>query len=211
MQEWITNNSISILLGAIGAVLASGLAAMMTILTNEYFWGVITGVVLTAIGTWLQTILMAWQQRKAQRNLVKNFCIDTINNIKAIVDDMAKLQQRTKIIYADYMALLDVEINVFGRNREHIIHLPNPVRDDVRKFMNDCAIRKAEMGYHLQELTKIMTFADQLQAQGQAPQAQHVRTQQAPQPLAKATQALTQLADRVKDSTKLLNSLNGVK
>jgi hypothetical protein len=60
---------------------------MWTVLTSEYVWGVITGVVLTAIGTWLQTILTAWQQRKAQKDLIKNLCIDTVNNLKAIVDD----------------------------------------------------------------------------------------------------------------------------
>jgi hypothetical protein len=87
---------------------------MMTILTNEYFLGVITGVVLTAIGTWLQTILTAWQQRKAQRDLIKNFCIDTINNIKAIVEDMANHRQRTQVIHPDYLRLLDIEFERFG-------------------------------------------------------------------------------------------------
>jgi hypothetical protein len=184
---------------------------MWTVLTNEYVLGVITGVVLTAIGTWLQSILTARQLRKAQSGLIKNFCIDTINNITAIVEEMANLQQRTQIIYGDYQANLDIEINIFGRNREHIVHLPNPVRDNVRKFINDCSNRKAEMGYHLAELTKIMALADQLQAQGQAPQAQRLRTVQAQQPLAKANQALNQLANRVKDSAQLVNSLKRVR
>jgi hypothetical protein len=148
---------------------------MWTVLTNDYVWGVITGVVLTAIGTWLQSILTTWQLRKAQRVLIKNFCIDTINNITAIVEDMANLQQRTQLIYADYQVLLDTELNVFGRNREQIIHLPNSVREGVRRFINDCSIRKAEMGYHLGELVKIIAIADQLQAQGQTAQAQQLR------------------------------------
>jgi hypothetical protein len=179
------------------------------ILTNEYFLGVITGVVLTAIGTLLQSILTAWQLRRAQRTLVKNFCIDTINNIKAIVEDMANLQQRTQVIYAEHRVLLDTEINVFARNREHIIHLPNPVRENVRKFVNDCAVRQAEMGYHLSELAKIMALADHLQAQGHVQAAQQARNQ-AQVPHGKAHQALNQLADRVKDSAELLNSLKNV-
>jgi hypothetical protein len=138
---------------------------MWTVLTSEFFWGVIVGVVLTAIGTWLQTIFTVRQQRKAQKDLIKNFCIDTVNNLKAIVEDMVDYRQRTQVIHGDYLTLVDVEINVFGRNREQIIHLPNPVRENVRKFVTDCAIRRAEIGNHLGELLKIMTLADQLQAQ----------------------------------------------
>jgi hypothetical protein len=55
---------------------------MWTVLTSEYVWGVITGVVLTAIGTWLQTIFTARQLRKAQKDLIKNLCIDTVYNLK---------------------------------------------------------------------------------------------------------------------------------
>src|SRR5262249_56263996 len=44
-----------------------------------------------------------------------------------------------------YLSILDIEINVFCRNREHITHLPNPVRENVRKFVTDCAVRRAEI------------------------------------------------------------------
>jgi hypothetical protein len=66
------------------------------------------------------------------------------------------------------------------------------------------------MGYHLAELTE-RALADQLQAQGQAPQAQRLRTVQAQQPLAKANQALNQLANRVRDSAQLVNGLKRVR
>jgi len=183
---------------------------MWAVLTSEYLWGVITGVVLTAIGTWLQSILTARQLQKAQRDLIKNFCIDTVNNIRAIVDNMANLQQRTQIIYADHTMQLDTELAVFGRNREQIIHLPNSVREDVRKFVNDCSIRRAEIGNHLTELTKIMELANQLQARGDTTGAQQARNQ-AQVPWGKASQALGQLANRVKDSTDLVNSLKNVR
>jgi hypothetical protein len=183
---------------------------MWTVLTSEFFWGVVVGVVLAALGAWLQAIFTARQQRKAQKDLIKNFCINTVENIKAIVDDMVDHRQRTQIIHLDYLMLLDIEFNIFGRNREQIIHLPSPVREDVRKFVTDCSIRRAEIGNQLAELVRIMALADQLQAQGQGPQAQHVRTQQAKVPLDRANQALNQLATRVKDSTDLVNNLKQV-
>lgn len=180
---------------------------IMEVLKSEFFWGVVVGVVLTTIGAWCQVILTIRQQRKAQKDLIKNFCIDTIKNLKAVVDDMVNHRQMTQVIHHDYLMLLDIEFNVFGRNREHIIHLPNPVRENVRKFVSDCAIRRAEIGTNLAQFTNLWTLADQLQSQGQAQQAQQVRTQQANVPLASAHQALDQLAVRVKDSADLMNSL----
>src|SRR6266516_965346 len=88
-------------------------------------------------------------------------------------------------------------------NREHIIHLPDLVREKVRKFVTDCAIRRGEIGNHLAQFTSLWTLANQLQSQGQASQAQQVRNQQANVPLASANQALDQLATRVKDSADL--------
>jgi len=181
-----------------------------TVLTSEFFWGVIVGLVLAAIGAWLQAIFTARQQRKAQKDLITNFCIDTVNNLKAIVEDMVNHRQRTQVIHGDYLALLDIEVGVFGRNREHITHLPNPVRENIRKLVTDCAIRRAEIGNHLSEFSRFMALADQLQSQGDAPQAQRVRTQTAEVARRNANQALDQLVARVKDSIDLVNSLKKI-
>jgi hypothetical protein len=119
---------------------------IVKVLTNEFVWGVILGVALTTFGAWWQARQTIRQQKEAQKELIRNFCIDTVSNIKAIVDEMVAHQQRTKGIHPDHLALLDIEWNVFGRNREHLIHLPDPAREKVRKFVTDCAIRKAEIG-----------------------------------------------------------------
>jgi hypothetical protein len=179
------------------------------VLTSEFFWGVIVGIVLTAFGAWWQARLTVRQQKEAQKDLIKNFCIDTVDNIKAIVDEMVAHRQRTQAIYSDHLALLDIEFNVFGRNREHIIHLPNPVRENVRKFVTDCAIRKAEIGNYRSQYMQATALADQLQSRGQAQQAQQVHTQQA-KTLASANQALDQLAIRVKDGASLVDDLKKV-
>jgi hypothetical protein len=183
---------------------------LVTVLTSEFFWGVIVGLALAAFGAWLQAIFTGRQQRKAQKDLIKNFCIDTVTNLRAIVDDMVNHRQPTQVIHGDYLALLDIEIDVFGRNREHIIHLPNPVRENVRKFVTDCAIRRAEIGNHLSEFSRFMALADQLQSQGDAPQAQRVRNQPAEVARRNANQALDQLVARVKDSHDLVSGLEKV-
>jgi hypothetical protein len=181
-----------------------------TVLTSEFFWGVIVGLALSVFGAYYLAVFTAKQQKKAQKDLIKNFCIDTVSNLKAVVDDMVDHRQRTQVIHGDYLALLDIEFGVFGRNREHIIHLPNPVRENVRKFVTDCAIRRAEIGNHLAEFSRFMALADQLQGQGDAPQAQRVRNQPAEVARRNANQALDQLVARVKDSHDLVSSLEKV-
>jgi hypothetical protein len=184
---------------------------IVTVLTSEFFWGVIVGLALSVFGAYWLAVFAARQQQKAQKDLIKNFCIDTVNNITAIVDDMVDHRQRTQVIHGDYLQLLDVEINVFGRNRENIIHLPNPVRENVRKFITNCAIRRAEIGNHLSQFVNLLGLADQLQARGDGPQAQRVRNDQAELARWNANQALDQLVARVNDSADLVNSLKQVR
>jgi hypothetical protein len=176
------------------------------VLTSEFVWGIIIGLLLSLSGAWWQARLTSKQQKEAQRDLIKNFCIDTVNNIKAIVDDMVDHRQRTQGIHGDYLALLDIELNVFGRNREQLTHLPNPVRENVRKFVTDCAIRRGEIGTNIAQFSRLRTLADQMQSQGHGPEAQRMSTQ-ANVPLASANQALNQLATKVSGSADLVNSL----
>ena len=191
--------------------LTTVLMHLTTVLTSEFFWGVMVGLLLSVIGAYCLAVFATRQQRKAQKDLIKNFCIDTVDNIKAIVDDMVDRRERTQVIHQDYLALLDIEFNVFAKNREHMIHLPNPVRDNVRKFVNDCAIRRAEIGNHLFQFNNSWTYANQLHIGGQMVEAQRVRKEEAEMARHNADQALDQLAARVKDSADLVNSLKGVR
>jgi hypothetical protein len=182
-----------------------------TVLTSEFFWGVIVGLVLSVLGAYCLAVFVARQQRNAQKDLIKNFCIDTVKNLRAIVDDMVNHRQRTQVIHGDYLSLLDIEFNAFSRNREHLIHVPSSVRDDVRKFVNDCAIRRAEIGTNLAQFVNLMALADRLQSQGDAPQANRVRKEQAEVLRNQANQALDQLVTRVSDSVNLVNSFENVR
>jgi hypothetical protein len=134
---------------------------------------------------------------------------------------MVNHRQRTEVIDPDYLRLLDIEFDVFGRNREHMIHLPNPVRENVGKFVNECAIRRAEIGTYRSAWNKWWALVDRLRNQGQVgwnqgqaaaqeqlEQAELVR--KANEALAKANKALDQLAIRVKDCADLVNSLKDV-
>jgi hypothetical protein len=183
---------------------------LMRVLMTEFFWGLIVGLLLSIIGAYCLAVFTSRQQQKAQKDLTKNFCIDTVDNIKTIVGDMVDRRQQTQVIHGDYLTLLDIEFNVFANNRKQIGHLPNPVRDNVRKFVNDCAIRRAEIGNHLFQFNNSWAFADQLHTRGQMVEAQRVRKEEAEVARHHADRALAQLFVRVKDSADLVNGLKGV-
>jgi hypothetical protein len=90
---------------------------IMEVLKSEFFWGVVVGVVLTTIGAWCQVILAIRQQRKAQKNLIKNFCIDTVGNIKAIVDDMVNHRQidPPPLKWSDLRYVFDIKEDCNGK------------------------------------------------------------------------------------------------
>ncbi|MGE5157739.1 MAG: hypothetical protein ACM3OF_06275 [Gemmatimonas sp.] len=109
---------------------------MWTVLTSEFFWVVIVGLFLSFAGAYTQTIFTAIQSRRERKDLVKNFCADTIKNLHEIVDEMAEHRSKANVIHPDYLGLLHVEIGVFGRNRENLIVLPEQLRDDIRTLAN---------------------------------------------------------------------------
>ena len=59
---------------------------IVTVLKSEFFWGVIVGLVLSVFGAYWLAVFGARQQQKAQKDQIKNLCIDTVNNLRAIVD-----------------------------------------------------------------------------------------------------------------------------
>jgi hypothetical protein len=51
---------------------------IVTVLTSEFFWGVIAGLVLSVFGAYWLAVFGARQQQKAQKDQIKNLCIDTV-------------------------------------------------------------------------------------------------------------------------------------
>src|SRR5436305_2895825 len=150
---------------------------MWAVLSGEFFWGVIVGVVLTGLGGFLQVRFQANENRKERLALIRSFIVDTARNVQRIVADMEETRRRVNAIHSDFLVLFDVEMNVFGRNREQIVSLPVDVRDRVRAYMNDCSLMRAQIGGGLGEFNRLVALADQLQAGGNGPQAERTRAQ----------------------------------
>jgi hypothetical protein len=179
---------------------------MAHVLTSEFFWGVIVGVVLAGVGGFLQVVFQSRQATNERVALFRSFTIDTARNIQRIVADMDDTRRRARAIHPEFLTLLDVEIGAFGRNREHLISLPLPIRDIVRAYMNDCALIRAEIGGGLAQFGRLTTLADQLLTSGNGPHAQRTRDE-AGVPLQAANIALDRLVIRSRDATQLIAEL----
>jgi hypothetical protein len=59
-----------------------------TILSSDFFWGVVVGVVLTLFGAYIQARLTVRWRRKEQQKIVEKFCIDEIKNLRGIIKQL---------------------------------------------------------------------------------------------------------------------------
>lgn len=148
----------------------------MSILTSDFFWGIVIGLLLSLIGSYALAKFNFSIMQKNQKKVIRLFCADVIQNIKNIVSEMDATRDRTKAIHHDFLSLLDVEIGVYGRNREHLIHLPPDERENVRKLINNIAIKKAEISQGLESFYEASRLADQVQAAGRGPEAGRIRS-----------------------------------
>jgi hypothetical protein len=182
-----------------------------TILESEFFWGVLVGILLTVIGAYFLAVFTVRQQRREQKKVIKSFCIDTVTNIRQIVDDMNATRGNAQMMhYHYYLTLIDIENQVFSRNREHLISLPPDVREKVRKFVTDCAIHRAEIGNYLTTFNEQWAQADQFEVQRDAYHT-NVRKAATEGPLAQANKALDALVQRSRDSEGVIKDVASVR
>ncbi len=124
-----------------------------------------------------------------------------VKNLSQIIRDLHDLRGRTNLIQHDFLVLLDVELGVFGRNREHIIASPPQTRGQLREFTNNVSIKRAEIGNFLTQFYQQNATADQLQASQNIAQAQWMR-EASTQSLQSANAAADRLHQLLSDGDK---------
>jgi hypothetical protein len=179
---------------------------MWAILTGEFFWGIVIGLVLSFFSAWLLARYTASFQKKQQQRVVLDFCADEIRSLQSLVKEMDDQRDRAKAIFHDYLALIDVEIGVYGRNREHIVHIPQPTRDKVRSFFNNLAVKRAEVAGNLAEFYRLSN-----EARGTRGEAGAALQAQATAKLAEAQKAADRLVAISAGGADLVRELGGIK
>jgi hypothetical protein len=181
---------------------------MLEILKSEFFWGIVVGLLLSFIGGWVQANLTVSINEKTMKKTVINFCLDTIRNLQSVITEMDKGRDRAKVIFAEFLALIDQELVIYQRNREHMIRLPETNRAEVRDFMNGCAVKKVEIAWQLDQFSRLINLANESQAAGRGPEAQRFQSH-AVVHLQEAHQAADRLVALANKAPALLSQLKG--
>ena len=128
---------------------------LLKVLGSEFFWGIIIGVVLSLTSAIAATKYQA-QQTKNERNItIRKFLADAIGNIKEYSDRLSDIRERSKVIDHEFLNLMEVEIGIYGRNREHLIWLSDDnIRKEVLDFFNRVASHIVRIRAHLGEFQK---------------------------------------------------------
>jgi hypothetical protein len=148
---------------------------MESLIYSEFLWGLVFGSLLSIAGAWAVAHFSLKMQTQNQLRLIKRLCRDTAKNVKSISEQFDETKSRTKLIYGDYLTLIDVEIGVYGRNREHLVLIPEDDAEAVRKFFTDVATRRAEVQTKLAEFERHFQHAEQVAAAGRAPEAARIQ------------------------------------
>lgn len=148
---------------------------MSNILQGEFFWGIVVGLLLSLLGSWALAKFTVSMQQASARRTMSLFCIDALKNIQSIIAELDAARDRMRAIHHDFLMLIEVEIQIYGRNREHLINLPDDARNKIRKLMSEISIKRAEVANNLEEFYKLSRLADQIYAEGRGPEAQRIR------------------------------------
>jgi len=112
------------------------------ILKSEFVAGVLLGVFLTGFGHWVSLCI----NRQNQKKVIIDFCLDTINNVSGYVKSLNEVLDISKNINMNDVDLIDIEIGVYGRNREHLIYITDEnYRKDIREFFSKVAIQTSKI------------------------------------------------------------------
>jgi len=115
-------------------------------LGSEFVWGIVIGILLSTLSAWLGLQL----NRTHTRRNVRRFCLDLSSNISELVDGLNETRQKHRYIDSEFLDLFDVEIQIYGRNREHLIAIEDDkLRRDIREYFTRIAGHVARIWIHL--------------------------------------------------------------
>ena len=161
-----------------------------SIFYSEFLWGVVVGALVSLIGAYYQISVQQKKLLAQQKKDVSALARDVVRNLMQVADEIAEARRRSNVIHHDLLYLVDVEIGVYGKNREHMIRLDDPLRSELRRYITQCALRKNDVTIRLSMFDDEIKRANSLRAAGDAAAAQDVDQRAAPAILQQAHRAM---------------------
>ena len=180
------------------------------IITSEFLWGIVIGLVIATIGAIVQAKLNSKKTVEQQKLDFLLFSQEIVKNIIQVSEDIAEARRRSEMIHHDLLSLIDVEVGIFGRNREHSIRLDNELRSELRKYVTNVALRRLEVTAKLNEYYNKINLADGLMANGNEKQAKELRIEAIDGPLLAANKKTDDLIATAKEGGEIIKNLKSM-
>ena len=106
------------------------------VITSQFVWGTVLGVCLSV----LTARASIYFQLRDQEERVQKFSQDLIRNITDYAESLSEARERSHAIHHDILALIENEIGIWGRNREHLFLISDDkTRKSIRDYFSRCA------------------------------------------------------------------------
>lgn len=113
---------------------------IMDVVTSEFIWGIVIGLLLSVV----ISIVTANLAYRRQQRVVAAFCQDLIASVSELIASLDENVDRNRVIRHEFIENIAAELVVYGRNREHLIHIRDArLRKDIRMFFTDVTSRLA--------------------------------------------------------------------
>ena len=179
---------------------------MIDILTSEFFWGIVVGLVLSLLGGWALARLNVTSLRRLSTENQKELAVELISNIKKYAVGLDEARDRSKVIYKDFFDLIVSEIAVYSRNRENLVLIPKEAREALQKFMTDVASYQARTHESLAHFNEVYRVSDTARSNGDADTADLAATS-ANQHLQNAHATVDRLVSKAKEADTVVHQI----
>lgn len=124
---------------------------IFNVITSEFVWGVVVGVALSA----LSVVFASWLQSIKHQKVFLSFSDDIVKNCAEASMLMSKGLSEQGAIYYDYINLIDNELSVYYRNREHGIAIDSvALRKQIREYVIRVTTLNTRIRFGLNEFYK---------------------------------------------------------
>ena len=166
---------------------------IVAVLTSQFLWGVVLGVALSIVTARVSVHF----QNDEHRRRVRTFSADLVRNLQDYARAMDEHRERNNVIYYDFIALIENEVGIWGRNREHTILLDDHhTKRLLRDYFAKTAKLVVELKFHLQNME---TSLNQANAQSLPTETQRLHNE-ADEHLKKAQERATRLTGHILQS-----------
>ena len=126
------------------------------ITTDQLVLGIVIGLFLSVV----VAIITNWLDMRRKRRIVAALCQDLIWNVCDLIKNLEDNRDRTRVIDHEFLNTIAAEIDVYARNREHLVLVDDAdLRKDIREFFNRVSALLAQIQWRLRQFVDADQFA----------------------------------------------------